>query len=341
MTMKKIYFALAVSFVVSSCKNELKVITDWKETTVVYGLLNQSDTAQYIKINKAFLGEGNALQMAQVSDSSTYGNHLNVTLVRYKNGNNVQTITLQRDSSIPKQFGTFYAPDQVLYKTKSVLFDDSEYKLNILNTKTNNAVSGKTVLVKDFSISNPQAGSGSINFTNPSFPYNVAWTSAVNGRLYGLVIRFHYIERLKSDTSQKTSKYVDWNFGTLKSKDLAGGEVMEQKFLGSDFYQFLRSVISPNNNYYRYVGALDFMFSVAGDDFNTYMEINQPSTSIVQEKPEYSNIENGIGILSSRYTKIIPNKLLNQKSEDSIYAGQYTYNLGFCSPSQVSTYKCF
>ena len=33
------------------------------------------------------------------------------------------------------------------------------------------------------------------------------------------------------------------------------------------------------------------------------MEVNDASSSIVQERPEYTNIENGIGIFSSRYNK--------------------------------------
>ena len=39
------------------------------------------------------------------------------------------------------------------------------------------------------------------------------------------------------------------------------------------------------------------------------MQVYEPSTSIVQEKPEYTNIENGIGIFSARYWKPQSKKL--------------------------------
>ena len=45
---------------------------------------------------------------------------------------------------------------------------------------------------------------------------------------------------------------------------------------------------------------MDFIIAVAADELNTYMEVNEPSNSIVQERPDYTNITNGIGLFSSR-----------------------------------------
>ena len=53
--------------------------------------------------------------------------------------------------------------------------------------------------------------------------------------------------------------------------------------------------------------------SVAGEAFNLFMQVYEPSSSIVQEKPPYTNVENGIGVFSSRY-KITENKLLHQET---------------------------
>ncbi len=50
----------------SACSTKLDVTGNYKETMVVYGLLDQSQPKQYIKVNKAFLGEGNAFSYAQV-----------------------------------------------------------------------------------------------------------------------------------------------------------------------------------------------------------------------------------------------------------------------------------
>ncbi len=65
-------FLLAVSVFFVACETDFELNASWKEVTVVYGLLDQSQQQQYIKINKAYLGEGDALQMASVTDSSHY-----------------------------------------------------------------------------------------------------------------------------------------------------------------------------------------------------------------------------------------------------------------------------
>jgi hypothetical protein len=59
------------------------------------------------------------------------------------------------------------------------------------------------------------------------------------------------------------------------------------------------------------------------------MDLNKPSTSLVQERPAYTNIENGIGIFASRTKKIRTFNKLSQKSNDSLITGSYTGHLGF------------
>ena len=56
----------------SACETDFDVNAEWEETTVVFGLLDASegkDQLQKIKISKAFLGNMDAYQMAQYSDS--------------------------------------------------------------------------------------------------------------------------------------------------------------------------------------------------------------------------------------------------------------------------------
>lgn len=326
--MKKLGLLFAVVLLINSCKTDIDVLADWKETAVVYGLLNQNDTAHYIRVNKAFLGEGNAIEMAGVFDSINYPAYLKVKIERWKNGNMVSSDTLERDLSVVKESGLFSSPGQVLFKLKKTIYDDSEYRLHVLNSKSNYYLTSKTSLVGDFVIDKPTPSTPSVSFTNPTVPYKVIWKTSDNGRLYDFVLRFNYIEEDLVTTIQ-TPKYVDIYFGTQKSRTLNGGETMEVSFLGEFFYKSLTNYIKPDAAVKRIIGKLDFIFSVAADDFSTYMEVNQPSTGIVQEKPEYTNVENGFGIFSARYNKSVANIALNDPSKDSLRYGIFTKNLGF------------
>src|ERR1044072_3856815 len=69
---KSIWISALAAVLFNSCSTDIDLLENYKPITVVYGLLDVHDNVQYIKINKAFLGEGNALVMAQQSDSINY-----------------------------------------------------------------------------------------------------------------------------------------------------------------------------------------------------------------------------------------------------------------------------
>ena len=61
-------------YMLSSCSEKVELVGNFEETAVVYGLLDQADTLHYIKITRAFIGPGNALEIAQIADSSYFTN---------------------------------------------------------------------------------------------------------------------------------------------------------------------------------------------------------------------------------------------------------------------------
>src|ERR1700722_992454 len=85
-----------------ACNNKLNIDAPYKDITVVYGLLDQNDSAHYIRINKAFLGIGNALTMAQQYDSINYPTGtLTVILKDFDVNGDSTTIPLNPTMSIP------------------------------------------------------------------------------------------------------------------------------------------------------------------------------------------------------------------------------------------------
>ena len=68
-----------------SCNEKIDLIGDFRETAIVYGLLDHSDSLHYIKITRAFIGPGNALEIAQIADSS-YFNTVEATIEEIEDG---------------------------------------------------------------------------------------------------------------------------------------------------------------------------------------------------------------------------------------------------------------
>ena len=96
--MKKIYFIFSVfAIVYIACETDFDVNNTWEEVVVVYGLLDAGEgkELQQIKISKAFLGNMDALQMAQYADSINLDtNDLDVRIFRIKNNNTIDTVVL-------------------------------------------------------------------------------------------------------------------------------------------------------------------------------------------------------------------------------------------------------
>jgi hypothetical protein len=155
--------------------------------------------------------------------------------------------------------------------------------------------------------------------------------SALYGRRYQLNIRFSYWEYPNGNTSAMVKKSVDWEiFTDIKSKSLDGGEEMEYSFFGDGFYSSVKAQVPYDPSMTRIADSVEYFFAVASEELSNYIEVTNPSNTIVQEKPIYTNIENGIGIFSSRTgnATFSPRKLrLSDRCYDSLYNGVVTGNL--------------
>jgi len=250
--------------------------------------------------------------MAQNPDSSSYGDALDVKMEEWRSGNFYKTFQLDTSSIYDKDSGIFYYPQQVLYScvTYQQFSEQSYFKLKILNTESGKEITAESPIVEDFRIIKPIVN----HPTHPTivFPDNeslkdLEWYSAVNGKRYQVVMRFNYAE-IFIDNPDTVFTYIDRTFPSKKSEGTDGGEEMLIQFANNSFYIWCQSDIPYDQDKEfsvdsRVAGTVDFIFSVAGDEFNTYMEVNEPSGSIIQERPEYTNVDNGIGIFSCRYNK--------------------------------------
>lgn len=319
----------------SRCSTDVNLIAPYKETTVVYGLLNPVDSVQYIRIAKGYLGEGNALTMATVNDSIYYpDSEIRVVLQRWYNSTFMDSVVLVRDESIQKDPGIFSNQPNVLYrlpadtinKTDSIR-KDSNYKLSILNLKTGNMVTSSTPVVGDVFISVPSSNTAiKISMTSPA-PNTVKFSPAPNGKIYNLVIRFHYEEKELTPPNTVTIKTADWIFSNREATSTT--TPIEISYFGEDFYRNLSLKIAPNSGVQRKALKLDFVFTIGAEAFYTYYLVNQPSLTINQNVPQFTNITNGLGIFSSRNITTLRDKELDIASLDSLRNGQYTSGLGF------------
>lgn len=319
-----------------SCDTDFDVIADYKEIAVVYGLLNQNDTIHYLRINKAFLGPGNALTYAQVADSSSFGTDIRVVLTETNpQGATIKEIVFDTVTLFNKQPGSFYAPGQLFYASSAKLNQDNTYALTITHRKTGYVVSSVTKLIHSFNFSKPLPGANSISFKRSiTQPMKFSWENAVNGKRYQMIFTFNYKEL--GPAGDTTDRKIEWLFPERTSTGLLGAGESDVSYANDDFFKQCESKIPYADKAVedavvkRFASMCDLEVTAIGDEFSTFLDANGPSTGVLIEKPVYSNINNGLGLLSCRYqihkfVVLSPETILDLSS---------TTNLKFAKPTK-------
>ncbi len=343
--MKKLFIPLILTLIlgISACSTDFDVTSDWKEITVVYGLLNPQDPVQYIRIQKAFLSENtSAIELAQVGDSlfhETGAEALSASLEEYgkaSNGSDVlnRTIALERvnasDDGISKEEGVFATDPYFLYKTSANLDENKTYRL-IVNTPDGNVVSSTTSMVKNFTVSRPDTEIA-VSFLGD---YNLFWLPAENAAIYDVDVFFNYTEtRSESGTNVVEQKRIKWDaLSNGKAEDLVfNGNSIKVELKSDRFLDFLSNNIEVDANVIsREVGLLDFTIWAGSEDFLTFNQVAIAQFGITssQAQPTYTNIENGLGLFTSRYKKEINGVSFLGTTIDLIACGDVTKDLKF------------
>ena len=331
--MKKLLILLALPALLVSCSTVFDTTADYKEVMVVYGLLNQYDSVQYIKVNKALLGEGNALIMAEQSDSINYADILEVTLDKIDNGSVTATYTLQFDTSVPRDPGVFHNPYQVLYKLSGhPLSVNSQYKVNVRNTVSGTEVYSQTPILVNSILDEPDS-IDKFNFTSALYP-SVQLVPAARGKIYNVYLRFHYTET-ENGTGNTTAKYFDWKF---HDQVVEPSTVTQVRYVvpGPDFYYMVGQNIPIDTHVTRGVGnpskangwPIEIFVTAGSEDLYRYMQLTAPTSTMVQERPQFSNIQNGIGLFTGRldYSAF---RDITTSSKLALDTNQYTKDLNF------------
>ena len=141
---------------------------------------------------------------------------------------------------------------------------------------------------------------------------------------------------------------VVMSLGENKTQDpVSGNEIIEWTMEGATFFDNISASVPTTlpNLSHRELGNIDLEFVIAGTELNVYMEVSEPSNTVNQNKPSYTNIENGLGIFSSRetykwFTTIDPNTG-NLNLTSPTIEKLYSMGLSFCfGNSTTSNYMC-
>jgi hypothetical protein len=366
--MKSFLIYLVIIFaLLSSCSEDIKLNGDFKETAVVYGLLDHADSLHFIKITRAFIGPGNALEIAQIPDSSYFEN-VELTVSEYIGGVFQRTWLLQDTLVANKDVdGVFYAPEQKVYYFKTLptvtssmgvpgtvqtspntlltsLKPGATYKMKAVINGGEFEVTGETELVNGLTTS---ASSQNFTFKFADDPAEyistgVGVSSTGNSFIVNAQLDVFFDEY---SGGTPTSKSFNWQLG---ENDVQPNTSTTFTALGKSFYDLVkRNATDDATIDKRTFKGISVTITGGAEDLYNYMLVNKPTSSLAQSKPTYTNLavsndRRVVGIFSSRQTlKVFKPfyvssaqayiRAIDKKSTRELCTGPITGPLFFCS----------
>jgi len=351
-----IVFATITLFFCSSCESDFQLTSEWKEFTIVYGLLDQNEKDNFVRIQKAFLDENtNAFDIAGIADSLYHEDLQSVDLLEFNDDTRIRTIPMQRvlagNFQLEKNLeeGDIFAnKPYYLYHTDSILDNKYNYQLKI-ETGRDNTVTANTSLIGDFEVLNPKTRT-EINLASKN-PF-VRWRKAPNSTLYGLRLVFYYSEITPNEPT--LNKKLSWDL--ISSARVPGDNLITYDFdiitdnlntltneYRNAFFKHLANNIEPASFTNRTIDSVQYEFSFGSEDILKYNQvIAAQQQSVVgggQAINPYSNVENGLGLLASRTTVVINRLTLDSETRDSLSCSPLVRDLNF--EAATPNFDCF
>lgn len=332
----KFYYIISLFVVLFiGCKQDFDVTAAYKETPVVYALLNSQENRHFIRIQKGYLIDGNAFVAAGITDSVYYPDVLTVQLKEDGGGTSFTLRRVNGDTLNPqlkKDSGFFASSPNILYTFTGTLNPAKKYNLEITNNDNGKQIIASTNLVRDFIVFTPLRGM-KLNLISVNPPY-IRWNLAENGSLYDFTVRLHYTEKKLSDATYVKDTFTDIPFLKLQSQDYTQGGYLEVRFNSDIVLRHLAATMVADNDLYREYNAtkgMHFIYAVGGTELGKYLYSRQAQGGIASNEalPPYTNIEGGVGLLSSRYFKTVDSLLLSNDAIDSLACQPITRPLRF------------
>jgi hypothetical protein len=311
----KLFFYSLALFCFNSCSNEIDVASPYKEIPTVYGKISSIDSVHFIRIQKGFLSPTiSAYEIAKYKDSIYYGeNDLDAKLINTANGAAISLIRVNgNDYNFPKDTGSFYSSENILYKINGKLKEGVPYKLACTNKKSNVSFEATTSSIAGFSLLRPTAANPTYTFPKNDTAYgdgiislkvegsSGSYTSLDGGAIV-VSIEMDYEEWDENNPSFKKKKTVTWVALPYTVLSVNKNNI-DLNIKSAGFFQSFANLEKNISTVRSLLPAIRIKAKIVNSTYAKYIEIvNTQASSISSDEAlnVYSNIKNGKGLMYS------------------------------------------
>jgi hypothetical protein len=327
--MKNLIFLLTfLSTVLVSCNTDIEIAGEWENIPVIYSILDHNDAVHYVRINRVFLGNQSAYDMALQADSLIYNDTLDVKVHVYNDLNAyVRTLTFQKvpmlkDSVNEHGQVVFAVNKHHVYQSTQTLPSGRDYTYKLVVTLPD----GKEITsichpLVGFSQTNPGNGQKYSLLPNRNFGPRFRlpkYSGGVKVNIY-----FHYYEFYNPDNYVRKTIMMP-----IKLTRLSAGSELSLSVKANDVInRFKTELTPPPANMKRFIGKVDFEYVIADEDYAE--QLWNRNSSVNTEAMPITNIKGGFGIFASRNYLINKGYQPTDETREAFFTNSELRLLGF------------
>lgn len=308
------------------CDNDLDLVAPYQNIPVTYGLLSKSDTAQYIRVEKAFVDpEISALVLAQNPESLYYENatvvleNLN-TSVKY----NLERVD-GRLEGYPRDTGIFADAPNWMYKIRTSelrMNAGDRYRIQIERGEPFETITGTTTIIGDLVLVRPRPES-TIDFGGLG-DFSVVWQGDNAASFYDVVLYIYVSEWDPSNSDPKRVIEIPWTLARSITEERLNISKRE-------FYSVLSNRLEEDPNLLRSLDSFKLEINGGGSELYRFLQVSLANTGITasQEVPRVTNLSEGFGVFSSRIQQVESDFDISGATFDSLRTNRLTEPLNF------------
>ena len=302
-----------------SCDNELDLVADFKEVPIVYGLLDRTDTAQYVRVERAFADRTVSASEIAMNPDSLYYNNISVKLVNKRTG--LEFLLQRVDGNLegyPRAEGAFATSPNYLYKVKTANFPlaiGDSIRLEIGGVYEDRIVTSTTdIFKKPFFVTPPN-----LKFERGKL-FSINWNTA-NPTVYSAAFIFNITEVRANETKDTV---IRWQV-------LNNSERVKLEVDGESFYSFLKGALTASSSITRFMNSAEFELVSGNESVSAYIRVGQANLGITSsgEIPSFSNLSEGLGIFGSKAVDRRTGIPFRDSTLDSLRGSVITKDLNF------------
>lgn len=349
-----IFLSLAfITLFSSSCDNDFNINDDWKDITVIYGLLDPAADTNWVRVQRAYLGEAAASASYNQPDSLYYDTAaISVYLEEYNSSSlatPIKTIPLYVSFRGNNQLepGVFTSDNFRLYYTTETIEQDKTYRLVVKKKNAENPDASSYTEI----VGMQQSSSEGFRFVFPSpnlqqakfFNGRIEWYKSNLAEIYEVDVYFYYKE-VNRQTGAIEHLVQKLDYAMLEGVQTVPDNLGKLTIDGqpNDIYlQLANSLPELKPNTLRFFKNFTLVIWAGGEDLAKYISLNKPTEGINNEnKPEFPDIENGTGLFSSRTTIEVDDVDMSQQMSTTYYLSSVLCDKGFAIVTSGDTCYC-